>query len=161
MKIGIPVESGQAMIQRVIDSSVAAKWIFDEELKEKAVSLLERVRHKEIRAVVPEIFYIEMANICWKWVRRKAMRYETVVNALDSILELPLERYSDNELADVALENASRFNISAYDGAYLALAEIYAAPLITADEALLRACRGRFDFIERLNRDSDHLLNHS
>lgn len=61
-----------------------------------------------------------------------------------------LQRYADFELADVALENALRFNISAYDGLYLALAEIYVAPLVTADETLLQACRGRFDFIESL-----------
>ena len=62
-------------------------------------------------------------------------------------MKLSLERYSDRELSDVALENALQYGISVYDALYVSLAEIYVAPLVTADETLFKACKGRFDFI--------------
>lgn len=140
------------MKQCVIDASVAAKWLVEESQKKEAGVLLAELCQNQREVIVPEFFYSEIANICWKWVRRKMMEVKDAIKALDFVLSLPLKRYPDQELADVALENALRLNVSVYDGIYIAVAEIYVAPLITADEALLRACRGRFDFIEPLNK---------
>ena len=135
----------------ILDASVGAKWLFPEELSEKALALLERSASHQIRIIVPEFFYVELANICWVKVKRKLATIDSTIKGLDYVISLPFVRYSDLELADVALENSLRFNISAYDGFYLALAEIYVAPLVTADDTLLKACRGRFDFIEPLS----------
>ncbi|MBI3999283.1 MAG: hypothetical protein HY351_01590, partial [Candidatus Omnitrophica bacterium] len=53
----------------------------------------------------------------------------------------------DKELADVAVENAIQYEVTVYDGLYVALAEIYVAPLVTADNGILKALKNRFDFI--------------
>lgn len=138
------------MNQCVIDSSVGAKWIFEEDQQEKALLLLRGIEEDRLKVVVPELFYLEMANVAWKRVWKKGGDLEAIAESLDRILDLRLIKYPDHELADVAFENAVRLNVSAYDGAYLALAEIYVSPLVTADKKLLEACRGRFDFIEPL-----------
>ena len=138
------------MNQYTLDASVGAKWLFDEELSEKAVLLLQELKQNKIEIIVPELFYVELGSICWSKVKRKQSALEYAVEGLDKILGFTLKTYPDQELADVALENALRFGISVYDGLYLALAEIYVAPLVTADEILLKACEGRFDFIESL-----------
>lgn len=134
----------------IIDASVGAKWVFEEELSDKAALLLKRIREKEIEIIVPGIFYAELASTCWLKVKRKLATVEESVQALDNLLGSKLYFYSDHELSDVALENALRFDISVYDGMYLALAEIYLAPLVTADQKLLQACQKRFEFIESL-----------
>lgn len=134
----------------VLDASVGAKWFFQEELEERALRLKEGFQNKEIKVIVPEIFFAELANACWKRVQRKLISIEDAVMHLDIMMKLPLKVYSIRELADVALENALRFGISVYDALYLSLAEVYVCPLITADKALFKACRRRFDFIEFL-----------
>ena len=138
------------MEQRIVDASVGAKWFFEEKLQEKALHLIEGARQGLITLVVPEIFYVELASVCRKRVRRGTMSAGDAVDTFDRIVELPLTKCSDLELSDVALENALRFGISAYDGLYLALAEVYVSPLVTADETLLKACERKFDFIEAL-----------
>lgn len=70
-----------------------------------------------------------------------------VLNIFDHVMKFPLKRYPDYELADVAVENAAIYKISVYDSIYLSLAEIYVAPLVTADQSLIKVCKGRFDFL--------------
>ena len=135
----------------VLDASVGIKWFFEEEESDKAALLMDAIEKKAIEVMVPEIFYPEFASTCWKKVKKKVATLAWAIEALDRVTALSLKKYSDFELADVALENTLRYKISIYDALYLALAEIYAVPLITADEFLLKACRGRFDFIEPLS----------
>ncbi|HXV27924.1 MAG TPA: type II toxin-antitoxin system VapC family toxin [bacterium] len=138
------------MDQVIVDASVGIKWFFQEHDSEKAILLLDRFQRGEIKMIVPEIFYSEVASSYWKKVRKKLASVSQAIESLDRIIGLSVTKYSDFELADVGLENALRFGISVYDGLYLALAEIYLAPLITADKVLYNACSRRFDFIELL-----------
>ena len=135
----------------ILDASVGVKWIFQEALSEKAEALLKLAEEQKVEIVVPGLFYEELANACWLRVRKNLPLYGTTDDALDRIADLPLlKTYPNRELTTVAYENALQFNISAYDAHYVSLAEVYVAPLITADEKLLAACRGKFDFIESL-----------
>lgn len=138
----------------ILDASVAVKWFFEEEASDKADLLMNSVEKEQIEALVPEIFYSEFASSCWKKIRNKEAAISYGIRALESLTALPLKRYSVFELADVALVNALQYKISVYDALYVALAEVYVAPLVTADETLLKACRGRFDFIEPLSEFS-------
>ena len=134
----------------IVDACVGAKWFLEEEFKEKADTLLERALQREIKLIVPEFFYSELGSILWKGVRKKLIAVRCAQEILNRMMELPLKTYSDRELSDVAMDNAMIFGISVYDALYLSLAEIYVAPLITADKALFKACHKRFDFIEYL-----------
>lgn len=138
----------------IVDASVGTKWFFEEAHQERAIRLLERFQRGEIRLIVPEIFYVEMASMCWNRVERRIIATDCALEVMDSVSSFPLERYSDHELADVAMTDALQFGITVYDGMYVALSEIYVAPLVTADEQLLKALSKRFDFICPL-RDID------
>ena len=131
----------------VADASVGAKWFLEEELEDEARQLFNLLKEKKARIVVPELFYVEMGSILRRRVQRRTIRYQHASRIQDELTKLPLERYSDHELSDVALENAVQFAISIYDAIYLSLAEIYAAPLVTADDVLIKTCKNRFDFI--------------
>ena len=134
----------------VMDASVGVKWLFDETMSEIALKLEASLQKGEIKILVPELFFCEIANVCWQKRKRKMTSWEGAVNGFDRIVELPLKCISDREVAALALENALIYGVSVYDSFYLSLAEIYTAPLITADEALYKTCHKKFDFIEYL-----------
>ncbi|MGY1777113.1 type II toxin-antitoxin system VapC family toxin [Geodermatophilus sp. SYSU D00804] len=57
--------------------------------------------------------------------------------AVDAVRELPVVRHGHDPLLDRALE--LRHAVTAYDGVYVALAEILGAGLVTGDRRLARA----------------------
>ena len=138
------------MEQFILDASVGAKWFFKEDCQKEAATFLERHKEGAIQIIVPERFYLEFASVCWKRARKKLIKFKEAVKIFDDMVKLPLSRYPDIELVDVTLENAMIFGISVYDALYISLAEVYVAPLVTADKALYEKCRKRFNFIEYL-----------
>ncbi len=138
------------MTQIILDASVAVKWLSQEPLTEKAFELYSEFDKGAIKMIVPELFFLELGNFCVGKFKKDSSSWDIMTKQLEEIAELPFEKRSDFELHDVAVSNACIYGISAYDGVYLSLAEMYNAPLITVDEALLKACQGRFDFIEHL-----------
>lgn len=62
-----------------------------------------------------------------------------VAQAIDDYLDLPLTRHGHQGLLDRVLD--LRENFSAYDAAYVALAELLGGVLLTGDDSLARAVR--------------------
>ena len=61
---------------------------------------------------------------------------------IDDLVRLPLRRVPMAALAEAALTVAVQYGSTAYDSAYVALAQRLGLPLITADEALARRFAG-------------------
>jgi predicted nucleic acid-binding protein len=72
-----------------------------------------------------------------RYVQRGAVTAERASEALQSFVALDLERYDHVPLLPRIW--ALRDNHTAYDAAYIALAEALHAPLLTADERLAQA----------------------
>ena len=138
------------MKQWVVDASVGVKWFLDENDREKAIAILDQMERREIEVIIPDIFYLELANVFQKGFRKGLIRFEEAQKSFEKIENLPLKRHRHEDLFDVALDNAMIFGITTYDAIYLSLAEIYLVPLVTADKEFYQACKKRFDFIEYL-----------
>ncbi len=91
--------------------------------------------------IVPPLFRWEVQNALITAARRKRMTVENVANHLESLDELALQ--VDDVLLRAPLSSglglAHRFELSAYDTAYLELAVRRSLPLMTRDLALKRA----------------------
>ncbi|NKL05206.1 type II toxin-antitoxin system VapC family toxin [Rhizobium leguminosarum] len=120
----------------VVDASVAAAWLLaDEESRtaEEALSFLETED-----ALVPDLFWHEMRNILLTAERRKRISNEDVLACLMRLTSLPLRTVSSEDHLPI-LRLAGKYQLSAYDAAYLALAVAENVSLATLDAGLERA----------------------
>jgi predicted nucleic acid-binding protein len=123
----------------VVDASVGIKLFLVEPLSDAAHALLAHLTDDPpARLYVPELFFVECANILWKYVRRFGYPAADALQDIGDLVRLPLQRVSMAVLAEAALTVAVEYGSTAYDSAYVALAQRLDLPLVTADEALVR-----------------------
>ena len=80
---------------------------------------------------------IEVAAGIRRALLRDLITAERAVVALEHYVLMPLTRHGHEALLPRVL--SLRWNFSAYDACYVALAEVLSAELLTADERLVRA----------------------
>jgi predicted nucleic acid-binding protein len=85
----------------------------------------------------PALIDLEVAQVLRRYVNRGEMSTARARVALDTMAVFPIERYTHEALLPRIWE--LRENLTAYDAAYVALAEALRAPLVTGDERLARA----------------------
>src|SRR6266849_8977081 len=79
---------------------------------------------------VPHLLDLEVAQVLRRYARSGELTAQRGMQALEDLVDLPLLRYPHELLLARIWE--LRDNVTAYDAAYLALAEALAAPLVTA-----------------------------
>lgn len=131
----------------VVDASVGAKWFLLEDNKalgDKAARLLERYDSQEIQFVVPDLFYVEIANAIWKAVRADRISRALGDQALALLTQRQFATVPSQNLLAGAFQIAADFQRTVYDSLYVALAMESKAHLITADERLANALAAHF-----------------
>ncbi len=127
-------------VRAVVDASVGAKLFIAEDLSDEAHDLFAHLAADPPgQLFVPDLFYIECANILWKQVRRLGYPAEKAKQDLEALGGLSLHSLATRDLMAEAFALAVEHAITAYDACYVALAERLGMPLVTADEKLARA----------------------
>jgi len=86
---------------------------------------------------VPHLIDLEVAQVLRRYAAAGDLSSERDTHALEDLADLPLNRYPHDLFLPRIWQ--LRANLTAYDAAYVALAEALPAPLVTRDAALARA----------------------
>jgi predicted nucleic acid-binding protein len=122
----------------VVDASVAACWLFDDESDPRAAAALAALA--DAPGIVPSLWHYEIRNVLLVARRRQRISGDGLAERVAALADLPLETDNDPDL-DAALALAERHGLSFYDGLYLELACRRQAVLASLDDRLVTAGR--------------------
>lgn len=117
----------------VVDASVLAVALGDDG-PEGAIA---RAALAEETLVAPELIDLEVLSVLRRQLTSSSMTVARARRALASLADLPMRRASHRPLLQRCWE--LRQTVTAYDAAYIALAEALGTALVTADARLSRA----------------------
>ncbi|MBM4457885.1 MAG: type II toxin-antitoxin system VapC family toxin [Chloroflexi bacterium] len=124
----------------VIDASAALKWrLRDEEATEQADALLDNFLSDDLELWTPTLFDYEIANALKTAVAVNRLTETDALIAIRDFREYQIERRNFHSIQEAALQFALRHQRSAYDGAYLALAQSEGLWFYTGDKRLFNA----------------------
>ena len=128
----------------VVDASVLVTALADDSIDGHAVR--NRLRGEDLYA--PEIVDLEVASVLRKLAARRSLSDNRCTQALGDLKDLRMQRVSHRGLVDRCWE--LRTNLTVYDAAYVALAELLQATLLTSDERMTNAAgaKCKFELIE-------------
>ena len=116
----------------VLDASAAVAVLLN--LGEGAALIRERMDRSGDGPHVPHLFEVEVMNVLRRYALSGTLSSERARLALRRLSTMRITRYPHTVLLSRVWE--LRDNVTAYDAAYVALAETLGAPLITRDERL-------------------------
>lgn len=123
----------------VIDTNIGVKQFINDPLTPKVSQLLSQLSNPNVSIFIPDLFYIELANVLRKYVRANLYTASQACADLDDWAALPFDVTPTQTLMKSALNIGIAQNISAYDACYVALSEQVKAPLLTLDQRLVNS----------------------
>jgi len=112
-----------------------------------SVGIADRLFAPDETLHAPHLIDLEIAQVLRRYALSGQLEASRGLQALEDLGEFPLHRYPHDLFLPRIWE--LRANATAYDAAYIALAEALAAPLLTRDHALAStpAHHARIEFI--------------
>lgn len=118
----------------VLDASAAIDWL----LRTPAgLKIGQRIYSRPVSVHVPHVLDLEVAQVLRGFVGKGSLSAERAEAALQDLTDARFTRYPHWQLLPRIWE--LRHNLTAYDAAYVALAELLAVPLITRDRKVSSA----------------------
>ena len=140
----------------VVDSSVAFKWVVEEEYSDEARVLLRQWWNEQVQVYAPTWFLFEISNILYQRIRRGHLTLDAATRIMVELQAANVELVGyDQSLHIRALELAHHFSLRAtYDAHYLALAESLDCEMWTADERLWNSVRAAVGWVRWIGEPS-------
>ncbi len=129
----------------IVDASVLLCAFFPDEAQAQAQMLVREHIAGRVQLKAPALLPSEASNAVWQAERRGRITTVQADELMQAFAGLKIEIVS--QAWGRMLPLARRFDRSAYDAAYLVLAEEMQEPLITADERLYHAVREQLAWV--------------
>lgn len=125
----------------VVDASAALKLLVEEPGRDEVRRHLREAVHARHPLMVPTLFWLEVVNVL-------ALRYRFAPSAIaEAVYELEQQGFATADVGRpgvlAVIDAVARTGLTAYDAAYLTLAESADARLLTADARLAAAAGDR------------------
>ncbi len=118
----------------VLDASAAVDWLLQTAAGQ---SIEKRIYSRHETLHTPHLLDLEVAQVLRRLARQGVVSAHRAEEAVRDLLDLRLARYPHVVLLPRIWQ--LRHNLSAYDAAYIVLAEELGAPIITRDRRLASA----------------------
>lgn len=118
----------------VLDASATTEWLLQ---SPTGVKIDQRIFSPLESLHAPHLLDVEVAQVLRRYVRDKAITARRGQEALEDLADMPLSRYPHDLLIPRIWE--LRATLTAYDAAYVALAELLDARLLTCDGKIASA----------------------
>ena len=118
----------------VLDASAAIEAVLG---RSQALEIVEYLEHAD-RVTVPDLYFAEISNALWKYVRNGDLLLEDAQTMLSIATSLPDDVLPARELATEALATATAFDHPVYDALYAVTARREGAAVCTIDQRLAR-----------------------
>ena len=130
---------------KVVDASLALKWMVEEEYSNEAHALSLDWRNSGIQIIAPYLMLAEVANALHRKVADGIFTLEFAAQTWEGLNRVEIEFYNPLNVHAGAVRIANRLGQGAvYDSVYLALAERLDCEFWTADRRFYRAARSAF-----------------
>jgi predicted nucleic acid-binding protein len=138
----------------VLDTNICIKQFINDPLTPKVNQLFDHLNEPSSDFYVPDLFYIECANVFWKYVRSNLYTIEQVEADLEDLKQLRFQIAIAKDLMTEAVQIGLSYGITAYDACYVSLSRQANAPLLTLDQRLVNSMVGsEFDVRSFTNFD--------
>lgn len=125
----------------VADASFCGAWLLPDENSSRAEKVLAALLRGELELWTPALWIYELTNMLRSAHRRKRIEEESIFASLELLTKVRARHFDVPE--GLAVERVTRlafqFDLSAYDAAYLELADRLRSPLHTGDARLADA----------------------
>ncbi len=139
------------MRQVVLDASVILKWyLADETDGQKALGLLNAYISDELEVFSPSLLEYEVINGLFIAHKRGRMEKEKILFAIGGFIDLDITMKPLSDFYPNVLNYCRVYNLSVYDGSYLALADGLRIPFVTADRRLYHAVTRHLKWVKWL-----------
>jgi predicted nucleic acid-binding protein len=129
----------------IIDANVILRAFFPDESQEKAQAVVRDHVAERVRLKAPDLLPYELSNAVWQAERRERISQDQADQIISSMEGLLVE-IQPLEWGEM-LPMARHFECSAYDAAYLTLAQKLSERLVTGDKRLYNAVHEHLDWV--------------
>ena len=130
----------------IVDASVILQAFFPDETQAQAQAVIRDHVAGRVELKAPDLLPYELSNAVWQAERRGRISIDQTNEIIQAITGLQIETLSLDWAEMLPL--ARRFGSSAYDVAYLVLAEKLGETMITGDKRLYNTVHAHLDWVQ-------------